>query len=95
MALSFGATLISEHAMARSTRKSTGKRKSTKTEDGKLKKLAASLVALAATAVLKQVAQKVATDPKIQRKAMELAKAAGKRTRAAGKKVRRAARSGK
>jgi hypothetical protein len=68
--------------MAKSTRKSTTKPKRAKARTEGTKKLAKSVIALAATALLQKAVQKITTDPKVRRKA-----------KAAGKKIGRAAKS--
>jgi ElaB/YqjD/DUF883 family membrane-anchored ribosome-binding protein len=74
--------------MARRTRRS-GKT----SKPGRASKLAKSVLALAATALVEKAIQKAAQDPKIRRKVEALIKAAEKRVRGAGKKVSRAAKS--
>jgi ElaB/YqjD/DUF883 family membrane-anchored ribosome-binding protein len=60
---------------------------------GNASKLAKSVIALAATALLKKAIQKAAEDPKVRRKVEALVKEAEKRVRAAGRKAGRAAKS--
>jgi hypothetical protein len=60
---------------------------------GSASKLAKSVIALAAAALVEKAIQKAAQDPRIRRKVEALIKAAEKSARAAGKKVSRAAKS--
>jgi hypothetical protein len=56
-------------------------------------KLAKSVIALAAAALVEKAIQKAAQDPKVRRKVEALVKAAEKRVRVAGKSVSRLAKS--
>ena len=68
-------------------------RRTTTSKSGRASKLAKSVIALAATALLEKAIQKAAQDPKIRRKVEALVREAEKRVRAAGKRVGRAAKS--
>ena len=74
--------------MARRTRRSGKTRKR-----GRASKLARSVIALAAAALVEKAIQKAAQDPKVRRKVEALVKAEEKRVRIAGKSVGRLAKS--
>ena len=68
-------------------------RRTKTSKPGNASKLAKSVIALAATALLEKAIQKAAQDPKIRRKVEALIREAAKRVGVAGKKVTRAAKS--
>ena len=66
-------------------------RRTKTSKPGSVGKLAKSVIALAATALLEKAIQKAARDPRIRRKVEALIRDAAKRVGVAGKKVSRAA----